>query len=91
MFDSNNNIIKVQDILMTTPSKPAFDGYDEQGNELTIKRFQIQLLFQDGRKYIHPEIGDEQTIKKLEDKIRRRGIINLEHWIKTRDVQEHTQ
>lgn len=91
MTSSKKSIIKVQDILMTTPSNPAFDGYDEEGKEINIERFQIQLLFEDGRKYVHPTIGTEQEIKNLENKIRRRGTINLEHWLKVRGVQNYRQ
>jgi len=91
MTRSKKNIINVQDVLMTTPSYPAYGGRDEAGNELTIERYKIELLFEDGRKYAHPEMGDERFIKNLEDRIRRHGTINLEHWHMIRDVQDYSQ
>lgn len=84
-----NEIIKLNDTLLTTPSKKAFGGYDAQGNQIEIDVYLLKLLLTDGRVYIHPLVGDRERVHKLENRIRVVGQVNLSYWHKARDKQEY--
>ena len=73
-------VINLEDALLTMPVKPAFGGYDGNGDEVTVNVYQLKLLMQDGRTFIHSCMGDKIQIEALECKIRTKGNVNLDYW-----------
>ncbi len=84
-----SNLIDLEDALLTVPARPAFDGYDENGNEKSVDVYLLKLLLQDGRVYIHPLMGEEIKIRSLERRVRDKGQVNLEYWHLAREAQDY--
>ncbi len=82
-------IIDLKDALLTMPNRPAFDGYDEQGNELSVDVYLLKLLLQDGRVYYHPFMGKKADVAALEEKMQASGRINLGYWHRARKKQDY--
>ncbi len=82
-------LINLDDALLTLPSRPAFGGYDEHGNEKSVDVYLLKLLLQDGRVYIHPCMGDKTQLEALELKVRAKGQINLDYWYQAREKQKY--
>ncbi|EOX3381150.1 hypothetical protein ACPFUC_003664 [Vibrio cholerae] len=88
-MSKKNELLQLNDALLTMPAKMAFNGYDDQGNELAIEVYVLELLLTDGRLFIHPTTGERDKVSKLEQKIRARGIVNLAHWSLVRGKQNY--
>ncbi len=86
---NKDEIIKLHTALLTMPSRSAFDGYDDKGSEVAVKVFFLKLLLQDGRVYVHPEMGSEEKVRSLEQKVRAKGEVNLSYWHLSREKQQY--
>lgn len=82
-------LIDLDKALLTMPSRAAFEGYDEHGNEKSVDVYLLKLLLQDGRVYIHPCMGEKMQVEALEHKVRAKGQINLKYWHRAREEQNY--